>query len=81
VQHAPVCDGRWRHEQRCEVAYRVCLSGDARLRNLTYCAPLFVDVKETTLEIDDDGIESVIKQDDYKKVLLGRVPICPLSSH
>jgi len=49
--------------------------GEARLRNLTYCAPLFVDVREQTIETEDNGEESVVKEDDYKKILLGRVPI------
>lgn len=28
--------------------------GEARLRNLTYCAPLFVDVKEEVLKVTED---------------------------
>jgi len=49
--------------------------GEARLRNLTYCAPLFVDVREQTIETDSNGEEQVQKEDDYKKILLGKVPI------
>lgn len=48
--------------------------GEARLRNLTYCAPLFVDVKEESIK--DDGLQEYVdKDDDHKKIMIGRVPI------
>ena len=32
-----------------------------------------MDVREQTIETEDNGEESVVKEDDYKKILLGRV--------
>jgi len=60
--------------------------GEARLRNLTYCAPLFVDVKEETI-MDDGQQEYVDKVQEYKKTCIGKVPImlksnfCMLTSY
>jgi DNA-directed RNA polymerase II subunit RPB2 len=64
----------------------------ARLRNLTYCAPLFVDVERKRWIIDDTGKE--IEPDGpndqaavTERVFIGRVPImlkstyCLLTTH
>lgn len=40
---------------------------------LACSAPLFVDVREQTIETDGNGEEQVQKEDDYKKILLGKV--------
>ncbi|CDR42980.1 CYFA0S10e04478g1_1 [Cyberlindnera fabianii] len=56
---------------------------EARLRNLTYAAPLFVEMDKVTYERRDDEAEWRIIQDDYakdeepvdKKVFIGKVPI------
>jgi len=49
--------------------------GDARLRNLTYCAPLFIDVCEQKIVTNEYGEESVIHEERRGKILLGKVPI------
>jgi DNA-directed RNA polymerase II subunit RPB2 len=47
---------------------------DARLRNLTYSAPLYVDVKKTT--ITDPGKEDETAEEElYEKLFVGRIPI------
>mmetsp|Transcript_14538 Transcript_14538/g.43946 ORF Transcript_14538/g.43946 Transcript_14538/m.43946 type:complete len:1179 (+) Transcript_14538:450-3986(+) len=47
---------------------------EARLRNLTYAAPLYVDVKKVERMTDADGnVEE--KLDEYPKVFIGEVPI------
>ncbi|GFR49839.1 hypothetical protein Agub_g11780 [Astrephomene gubernaculifera] len=47
---------------------------EARLRNLTYCAPLYVDVTKTEYtRLEDDTVEE--KQETFSHVHLGKVPI------
>eukprot|EP00658_Telonema_sp_P-2_P007615 TRINITY_DN12843_c0_g2_i1.p1 TRINITY_DN12843_c0_g2~~TRINITY_DN12843_c0_g2_i1.p1 ORF type:complete len:1103 (-),score=321.06 TRINITY_DN12843_c0_g2_i1:453-3761(-) len=48
--------------------------GEARLRNLTYCAPMFVDVKEELIK-DDGQNEYSEEKEGYKKTRIGKVPI------
>ena len=52
------------------------LPNDARLRNLTYAAPLYVDVRVTTTFIDNtqNGIRNT-KQRTFPNVHLGKIPV------
>ena len=47
----------------------------ARLRNLTYSAPLHVDVHLTFEHVNDDGLLDASHRKTIKRVLIGRVPI------
>lgn len=47
----------------------------ARLRNLTYCAPLFVDVHKTVSVMNDDGTDLEIEEDTSERLPIGKVPI------
>lgn len=47
---------------------------EARLRNLTYSAPLYIDMKKRTLELDGDE-ETELEVEELSKVFIGRVPI------
>ncbi|CAK0786330.1 DNA-dependent RNA polymerase II [Coccomyxa viridis] len=47
---------------------------EARLRNLTYAAPLYVDIKKTIITRQPDGEEEEIEE-TYPKTFLGEVPI------
>jgi DNA-directed RNA polymerase II subunit RPB2 len=46
----------------------------ARLRNLTYSAPLYVDVSKRVIKKGHDG-EEVTETQDFTKVFIGKVPI------
>lgn len=54
---------------------------EARLRNLTYSAPLYVDMlKKVSVAVDNGGetvwqVESETRQDEDTKVWIGKVPI------
>lgn len=48
----------------------------ARLRNLTYSAPLYVDVTKRVIKKGHDG-EEVTETQDFTKVFIGKV--CKLS--
>jgi DNA-directed RNA polymerase II subunit RPB2 len=48
---------------------------EARLRNLTYAAPLYIDMKKRCFELDEDGVELEIETEELSKVFIGRVPI------
>ena len=50
----------------------------ARLRNLTYAAPLYCDVTKTEIRVIDEREE--VNTDEPKRVFLGRVPIMLRSS-
>ncbi|KAF3794981.1 DNA-directed RNA polymerase II subunit [Nymphaea thermarum] len=52
----------------------------ARLRNLTYSAPLYVDVTKRVIKKGHDSEELVEKQ-DFTKVFIGKVPIMLRSSY
>jgi DNA-directed RNA polymerase II subunit RPB2 len=52
----------------------------ARLRNLTYSAPLYVDVTKYVTRKSDDG-EDEMEQEDMPKVYIGKVPIMLRSSY
>jgi DNA-directed RNA polymerase II subunit RPB2 len=47
---------------------------EARLRNLTYAAPLYIDMKKRTVELDGDE-ETELDVEELSKVFIGRVPI------
>lgn len=53
---------------------------EARLRNLTYAAPLYVDMKKVERTTAEDGSVSE-EVDDYPKVFIGEVPIMLRSSY
>jgi len=55
------------------------LPNEARLRNLTYSAPLYVDIKKTTITAGESGEENHDRQ-DLPKIFVGKVPIM-LRSH
>ncbi|KAF6145426.1 hypothetical protein GIB67_032549 [Kingdonia uniflora] len=59
---------------------RPLLPKDARLRNLTYSAPLYVDVKETVTKKGND-CEEVSEPEPLGKVYIGAVPIMLRSSY
>nr|XP_043625222.1 DNA-directed RNA polymerase II subunit RPB2-like [Erigeron canadensis] len=52
----------------------------ARLRNLTYSAPLYVDVTKTTIKKGHDG-EEVTETQDFSQVFIGKIPIMLRSSY
>lgn len=47
---------------------------EARLRNLTYAAPLYIDIKKRLLEVEGDE-ETELETEELSKVFIGRVPI------
>ena len=52
------------------------MPNDARLRNLTYAAPLFVDINVTYVEIDNtNGGKQVVKKRLFPNVHLGKIPV------
>ena len=59
---------------------------EARLRNLTYSAPLYVDMKKTVTTVTPEGDETQ-EIEEIKKVFIGKVPImlrsqyCSLHDH
>eukprot|EP00850_Spirogloea_muscicola_P001602 SM000006S19367 [mRNA] locus=s6:367911:375533:- [translate_table: standard] len=52
----------------------------ARLRNLTYSAPLYVDITKTTIKRGEDGEEEV-DTEELTKVFIGKVPIMLRSNY
>ncbi|XAR66461.1 DNA-directed RNA polymerase [Bertholletia excelsa] len=52
----------------------------ARLRNLTYSAPLYVDLTKRVIKKGQDGEEGTETQ-DFSKVFIGKVPIMLRSSY
>ena len=53
---------------------------EARLRNLTYAAPLYMDLKRSTVNIDADGEEDE-EDEELPKIFLGQVPIMLRSTY
>jgi DNA-directed RNA polymerase beta subunit len=52
------------------------MPNDARLRNLTYAAPLFVDVNVTYIEIDNtQGGRQTVKKRVFPNVHFGKIPV------
>jgi DNA-directed RNA polymerase beta subunit len=54
---------------------------DARLRNLTYWAPLFVDITKQISSIDQDGLEVTELRSEIERVFLGKIPIMLQSTY
>ncbi|KAJ7556827.1 hypothetical protein O6H91_05G100400 [Diphasiastrum complanatum] len=52
----------------------------ARLRNLTYSAPLYADITKYVIRKGEDG-EEEMEQEDLAKVFIGKVPIMLRSSY
>mmetsp|Transcript_67862 Transcript_67862/g.161970 ORF Transcript_67862/g.161970 Transcript_67862/m.161970 type:complete len:1178 (-) Transcript_67862:53-3586(-) len=48
---------------------------EARLRNLSYAAPVFVDIERKVYQVNDDGERTLTQEDNYSKVFLMRMPI------
>jgi DNA-directed RNA polymerase beta subunit len=53
---------------------------EARLRNLTYAAPLYMDLQRATVTVDADGQEDE-EEEEFSKVFLGQVPIMLRSTY
>ncbi|CAM6126986.1 unnamed protein product [Calypogeia fissa] len=53
----------------------------ARLRNLTYSAPLYVDITKHVVRKGEDGDEGEADKEDLPKVFIGKVPIMLRSSY
>lgn len=51
----------------------------ARLRNLTYSAPLYVDVSKRVIKKGHDG-EEVTETQDFTKVFIGKVALSQFHS-
>ena len=52
------------------------MPNDARLRNLTYAAPLFVDISVTYVEIDNtNGGKQAVRKRLFPNVHLGKIPV------
>ena len=52
------------------------MPNDARLRNMTYASPLFVDINVTYIEIDNtNGGKQSIKKRLFPNVHLGKIPV------
>jgi len=56
---------------------------EARLRNLTYAAPLYMDLKRITRTEDPDNVDEAPQEDEenLEKVFLGSVPIMLRSTY
>eukprot|EP00731_Ephydatia_muelleri_P020895 Em0013g622a len=52
------------------------MPNEARLRNLTYSAPLYVDITKTTLKEDEDPVEH-----QHPKAFIGKIPIMLRSTY
>ena len=48
---------------------------EARLRNLTYAAPLYVDMRKRIVEVTSGGEERELDVEELNKAFIGRVPI------
>ena len=51
------------------------MPNDARLRNLTYASPLFVDVRIKTTFIDNTNNSKVVRERLYPNVHMGKIPV------
>lgn len=54
---------------------------EARLRNLSYTAPIFVDIIKEVYKINEDESRTLLREDVYKKVWLMRMPIMVRSEY
>lgn len=53
----------------------------ARLRNLTYSAPLFVDISKQVTEIDENGQDIRTLESESERMFLGKIPIMLQSTY
>ncbi|KAK9918353.1 hypothetical protein WJX75_003429 [Coccomyxa subellipsoidea] len=53
---------------------------EARLRNLTYAAPLYIDIKKVVITRVPNG-EAEVEEENYPKIFIGEVPIMLRSSY
>lgn len=56
------------------------LPNEARLRNLTYSAPLYVDMKKSTITAGPNG-EEITESEPVPKLFIGKVPIMLRSTY
>eukprot|EP00921_Rhytidocystis_pertsovi_P011113 GHVQ01017903.1.p1 GENE.GHVQ01017903.1~~GHVQ01017903.1.p1 ORF type:complete len:1213 (-),score=132.68 GHVQ01017903.1:161-3799(-) len=54
---------------------------EARLRNLTYASPVYVDIVQETYRIDDSGKERLEMKTEYPRVALGKIPMMLRSNY
>eukprot|EP00928_Gymnodinium_smaydae_P009364 TRINITY_DN13497_c0_g1_i1.p1 TRINITY_DN13497_c0_g1~~TRINITY_DN13497_c0_g1_i1.p1 ORF type:complete len:1184 (+),score=293.29 TRINITY_DN13497_c0_g1_i1:133-3684(+) len=54
---------------------------EARLRNMTYGSPIFVNVIQEEYRLNDDESRTLIRQEVYKKVYLFKMPIMVRSEY
>ncbi|KAL3864871.1 hypothetical protein ACJMK2_006521 [Sinanodonta woodiana] len=52
------------------------MPNEARLRNLTYSAPLYVDITKTVIKPDEDPVET-----QHQKTFIGKIPIMLRSTY
>ncbi|CAL1157612.1 unnamed protein product, partial [Cladocopium goreaui] len=50
-------------------------NAQARLRHLSYAAPVFVDITRSVYQVNNDGERTLIQENTYSKVFLMRMPI------
>jgi DNA-directed RNA polymerase II subunit RPB2 len=60
---------------------QLLLPNEARLRNLTYSAPLYVDITKNTITKDQDTDQIQESAQEYPKIYIGKVPIMLRSSY
>ncbi|KAH0473671.1 MAG: uncharacterized protein KVP18_001686 [Porospora cf. gigantea A] len=53
---------------------------EARLRSLTYAAPVYVDIEQETCRTNSNGENVVVDKTTYQRVALGRIPMMLRSS-
>ena len=53
----------------------------ARIRNLTYCAPLFVDISKTVTEVDENGADIRLLEKEDERMFIGKIPIMLQSTY
>lgn len=53
----------------------------ARIRNLTYCAPLFVDISKTVTEVDENGNDIKLLEKEDERMFIGKIPIMLQSTY
>ena len=56
------------------------LPNEARLRNLTYSAPLYVDINKRTIEFRQSAggqMEETTNEESYAKMFIGKVGYIP----
>lgn len=54
---------------------------EARLRNITYSSPIYVNITQMTYQVDDEGQRTLIEEHVFKKVFLMKMPIMVRSEY